>query len=85
MSNSHLPKHPITYIDHAMYGLKRIGKGNLSSEEMMKKLACKIQGDKQTNRNFAAEVELGVINIYMSYPQRMNESLFAETEGKILW
>ena len=72
MSSSHQPKQPPTYIDIAMYGMSvdrpaldsdSQGGARPSYEEMMKELACKLQGEHQSVRHFAAEIEVAVINI----------------------
>ena len=90
MSNSP-PPHPIAHIDHAMSGLNLKGlKGEPVSESefkegvtptfdtLMEELACKVQGDKQSVRQFAAQVEAAVYNIYHSYPELMSESCMVQ-------
>ena len=89
MSSSHQPKHPTTYIDIGMYGMS-VGRPDLDSdshggarpsyEEMMKELACKLQGEHQSVRHFAAVIEAAVINIYLEHPQKMDEEKMAEVK-----
>ena len=89
MSSSHQPKQPTTYIDIGMYGMS-VGRPALDSdsqggakpsyEEMMKELACKLQGEHQSVRHFAAVIEAAVINIYLEHPQKMDEEKMAEVK-----
>ena len=89
MSSSHQPHHPTTYIDIGMYCLS-VGRPDLDSdpqggakpsyEEMMKELACKLQGEHQSVRHFAAVIEAAVINIYLEHPQKMDEEEMAEVK-----
>ena len=51
-----------------------------SYEEMMKELACKLQGEHQSVRHFAAVIEVAVINIYLEHPQKMDEEKMVETQ-----
>ena len=87
MSNS---PHTITYTNHAMSELKVTGepvpgsesKGGVapSFDTLMEELAGKIQGDKQTVRQFAAQVEAAVINIHQSHPDQMSESCMSQVK-----
>ena len=87
MSNS---PHPITYTDHAMSELEVKGetapgsesKGGVtpSFDTLMEELAGKIQGDQQTVRQFAAQVEAAVINIHQSHPDQMSESCMSQVK-----
>ena len=89
MSSSHQPKQPTTYIDIGMYGMSA-GRPDLDSdsqggarpsyEEMMKELACKLQGEHQSVRHFAAIVEVAVIKIHLEHPQQMDEEKMAEVK-----
>ena len=89
MSSSHQPKPPTTYIDIGMYGMS-VGRPDLDSdsqggarpsyEEMMKELACNLQGEHQSVRHFAAVIEAAVINIYLEHPQKMDEEKMAEVK-----
>ena len=92
MSNSPLPPpHTVTHIDRTMNGLNLKGlKGEAAPESefkggvtpifdtMMEELACKIQGDKQSVRQFVAQVEAAMFNIYHSYPEQMSESCMVQ-------
>ena len=87
MSNS---PHPIAYTDHAMSELKVKGetapgsesKGGVtpSFDTLMEELAGKIQGDQQTVRQFAAQVEAAVINIHQNHPDQMSESCMSQVK-----
>ena len=87
MSNS---PHPITYTDHAMNGLNAKGEAAPGSESkggvtpsfdtLMEELAGKMQGDKQTVRQFAAQVEAAVINIHQSHPDQMSKSCMRQVK-----
>ena len=89
MSSSHQPKQPPTHIDIAMSGMS-VGRPALNSdsqggarpsyEEMMKELACKLQGEHQSVRHFAATVEVAVINICQEHPQKMDEDKVIEVK-----
>ena len=46
----------------------------------MKELACKLQGEHQSVRHFAAEIEVAVINIHIEHPQKMDEEKMAEVK-----
>ena len=46
----------------------------------MKELACKLQGEHQSVRHFAAVIETAVINIYLEHPQKMDEEKMAEVK-----
>ena len=80
MSNSPLP---VTPTGHAMNGWNKESKAALESESkggvtptfdtLMEELAGKVQGTTQTVRQFAAQVEAAVINIYQSHPAQMSE------------
>ena len=82
--------HPITLIDHAMNELKVTGKAALGSESkvgvtpsfdtLMEELAGKIQGDQQTVRQFAAQVEAAVIRIHQSHPEQMSEACMRQVK-----
>ena len=51
-----------------------------SYEGMMKELACKLQGEHQSVRHFAAEIEAAVINICQEHPQKMDEEKMVEVK-----
>ena len=89
MSSSHQPKQPPTHIDIAMSGMSverpaldsdSQGGARPSYEVMMKELACKLQGEHQSVRHFAAIIEAAVINICNEYPQKMDEEKVIEVK-----
>ena len=87
MSNS---PHPITLVDHAMSGLNMEGEPAPESEPkegappsfdtLMEELAGKIQGEGQTVRQFAGQIEAAVIKMHQQYPEQMSESCMIQVE-----
>ena len=51
-----------------------------SFDTLMEELAGKIQGDQQTVRQFAAQVEAAVINIHQSHPDQMSEFCMSQVK-----
>ena len=89
MSSSHQSKQPPTHIDIAMSGMSvggpaldsdSQGGARPSYEVLMKELACKLQGEHQSVRHFAAIIEAAVINICNEYPQKMDEEKVIEVK-----
>ena len=51
---------------------------NPSFKTLMKELACKIQGEYQEVRHFAAQIEAAVLNFCQKYPQELDEDVVVE-------
>ena len=51
-----------------------------SFDTLMEELAGKIQGEGQTVRQFAGQIEAAVIRIHQQYPEQMSESCMVQVE-----
>ena len=56
-----------------------------SFDSLMEKLACKIQGEDQTVRHCAAEIEATILNIWHHYPDQMEEDTVVDLKRDIFY
>ena len=56
-----------------------------SFDALMEKLACKIQGEDQPVRYYAAEVEATILNILHQYPDQMDEDTVVDLKRDIFY
>ena len=96
MSNSSRPSSPNTCIESVIQDLdlensmrapESESKEGIDSsfDALMEKLACKIQGEDQTVRHYAAEVEATILNILHQYPDQMDEDTVVDLKRDIFY
>ena len=96
MSNSSRPNSPNTCIEaviqdldleNSMRAPESESKEGVDSsfDALMEKLACKIQGEDQPVRHYAAEVEATLLNILHQYPDQMDEDTVVDLKRDIFY
>ena len=96
MSNSSRPSSPDSCIEavtqdldleNSMRAPESESKEGVDSsfDALMEKLACKIQGEDQIVRHYAAEVEATILNILHQYPDQMDEDTVVDLKRGIFY